>query len=159
MAKLCIRGSMRVDPLPNRIDPRGGAVLKGDRLPVYEGRFVVQKFRTAPPHLEVYWEDIYCKDPCMGSKEIRHMYIRTCIDRSVLVALSLSRRALMNCVCVCVCVYNNHEEGRGNLVFFCRRLHGVLSAEGGVLPPTALSSRSIRPWHMVWPLYKYRSWD
>jgi hypothetical protein len=24
----------------------------------------------------------------MGSKEIRHMYIRTCIDRSVIVAIS-----------------------------------------------------------------------
>jgi hypothetical protein len=54
MAKLCIRGSMRVDPLPNRIDPRGGAVLRGHRLRVCEGQFVVQKFRTAPPHLEAY---------------------------------------------------------------------------------------------------------
>jgi hypothetical protein len=42
----------------------------------------------------------------MGSKEIRHMYIRTCIDRSVIVALSAwPPGANELCVCVCVCVY------------------------------------------------------
>lgn len=40
----------------------------------------------------------------MGSKEIRHMHSRTCIDRSVIVALSASPPGV-NELCVCVCVY------------------------------------------------------
>jgi hypothetical protein len=38
----------------------------------------------------------------MGSKETRQIYIRTCIDRSALVALSAQPPGV-NELCVCVC--------------------------------------------------------
>ena len=47
----------------------------------------------------------------MGSKETQYMYIRTCIDRSVLVALSALPPGV-NELCVCVCtIWNDQNPG------------------------------------------------
>lgn len=46
----------------------------------------------------------------MDLKEIRHMYVRTCVDRLVTAALS-ARRALMNFVRVCISQTFRSSEG------------------------------------------------